>query len=393
MPDFQPSDRIAGFKPYFFVQLAQQIADLKKKGVDVIRLDMGSPDLMPTGDIIETLQDEVIKPDMHAYAPNGGSKIFREGVTTYYKRRFNVTLDPEKEVVGLIGSKEGLFALSQVMLNPGDVSLVSDPGYPVYSASGIIAGAEIVPVPLLEENDFLPDLDAIPVDKLNRARVIWVNYPNNPTGAIADDGFYKSLIQFAHTNHVLIAHDLAYADVTFDGYVAPSILQFDGAFEVAVEFNSLSKSYNMAGWRLGMAVGNRQVLNYLSTYKSQQDTSHFLPMLAAGARALTSDQSWLVGRNAIYQERRDIVIDALEKAGMKCHKPRAAIYVWVKVPGSRTSAEFSRQLLEDTGVSTTPGSVYGKYGEGYLRISLCIPAKQIHEAMSRFSDWYKKQEM
>lgn len=389
---YTPADRIAGFKPYIFVQIGQTISKLISDGVDVIRLDMGSPDLAPPDFIIDKLRSEVKRSDVHSYSPNGGTKEFREGVAAYYQKRFGVTLDPQNEVFTLIGSKEGLFALSQVLLNPGDVSLVPDPGYPVYSAGGSIAGAEIVRFPIIEKNSYLPDLNAIPKDKIKKAKVIWINYPNNPTGAIATQEFYPMLINFAHENNILIAHDAPYADVTFEGYKAPSILQYEGAKEVSVEFNSLSKLYNMAGWRLGMVLGNSQVLKFISTYKSQQDTSHFSPMMTAGQTALISDQSWIDQRNLIYQERRDIVVNSLLSYGMKVNNPRAAIYVWMKIPeGKLNSVDFSSKLLMETGVSTTPGSVYGDYGEGYVRISLCIPADRIKEAMRRFGDWIRKQ--
>lgn len=390
--NYMPSERIAGFKPYFFAQLGLKISELKTMGVDIIRLDMGSPDLPPDMKIIERLRHEVLKPDVHAYSPNGGTKVFKEAVATYYLNRFGVELDPDSEVFTLIGSKEGLFALSQVLLNPGDVSLVPDPGYPVYSASGLIAGAEIVALPLLESNQFLPDLEAIPPDKLKKAKIIWVNYPNNPTGATAPEGFYKKLIEFAHQHNLLIAHDAPYADISFDGYHAPSILQFDGAQEVTVEFNSLSKMYNMAGWRLGMAVGNAQVIKFLATYKSQQDTAHFTPIMTAGMTALTGDQDWIKERNMIYQERRDLVVRALIKAGIGVNNPKAAIYVWVKLPeNEKSSINYCTRLLEETGVSTTPGKVFGKHGEGYLRISLCTSTPRISEAMERITRWSRKQ--
>ena len=389
--NYVPSDRIAGFKPYFFVQLSQKITELKSMGVDIIRLDMGSPDMPPEGKIIEKLRQEVLRPDVHAYSPSGGTQEFKEAVGTYYLNRYGVELDPVSEVFTLIGSKEGLFALSQVLLNPGDVSLVPDPGYPVYSASGRIAGAEILSIPLLETNNFLPDLDAIPQDKLRKAKIIWVNYPNNPTGATATEVFYKKLINFAHQNNLLIAHDAPYADVTFDGYRAMSILQFDGAQEVTVEFNSLSKMYNMAGWRLGMAVGNAQVIKFLGTYKSQQDSSHFTPIMSAGMCALTSDQNWIKDRNLIYQERRDIIVSSLINAGIEVNNPKAAIYIWVKLPeNEKSSINFCTRLLEETGVSTTPGSVFGLFGEGYLRISLCTSTSRISEAMERFTQWSRK---
>jgi LL-diaminopimelate aminotransferase len=299
-----------------------------------------------------------------------------------------VEVDPDKETIALIGSKEGLFNLSQVLVNPGDTVLVPDPGYPVYSASGIIAGATVHPMPLLAENGFLPRFDEIPEAVARKAKILWLNYPNNPTGAIAPLEFYHQALDFARKYNILLAHDAPYADVCFDGYRAPSILEIPGAREVAVEFNSLSKTYNMAGWRLGMAVGNADVIKLLSTYKSQMDSSIFLPIQEAGIAALNGDQSWLVERNATYQDRRDIVVDALRKAGFSIEMPKAAIYVWAKLPGGNAdSMSFCSRLLEETGVSTTPGVVYGQYGEGYLRISLGTATDRIQEAVARVAKW------
>ena len=382
-----PADRIASIKPYFFASLNQKLLSLKEKGVDIIRIDMGSPDLPPAKFIIDVLIDDVLKNDKHGYTPNGGTSSYRYAVAEYYAKRFDVELDPYKEVLGLIGSKEGLFHLGQVILNPGDISLIPDPGYPVYQAASEIAGAEIYPVPLVQENNYLPDLDAIPKDIIQRAKLLWINYPNNPTGAVAPFTFYEKVVDFAKTNDILIAHDAPYTDICFDNYVAPSILQVKGASEVAIEFNSLSKTYNMAGWRLGMAVGNQQVIGYLNTYKSQMDSSHFLPILDAGVKALTSEQNWLIERNLIYKTRRDIVVKALRAAGLEVEIPTAAIYVWAKLPKGEDSLKFCDQLLEETGVSTTPGIVYGKYGEGYLRVSLGTSTERLIEAMDRFSRW------
>jgi LL-diaminopimelate aminotransferase len=386
----RPADRIASFKPYFFASLVQKINGLKASGMDVIRIDMGSPDLPPAGFIVDALEHSARQPNTHGYSPNGGTPAFREAIAKYYKTRFNVDLDPKTETLQLIGSKEGLFNLSEVLLNPGDVSLVPDPGYPVYSASGIIAGAEVVYLPLSRETGFLPDLDAIPEETARRAKILWLNYPNNPTGAIAPMQFLEKAVAFAQKHEIVLAHDAPYTDVCFDGYRAPSILQVPGAKEVAIEFNSLSKTYNMAGWRLGMAVGNAQVINYLHTFKSQVDSSQFQPILDAGIAALSGDQTWLEERNEIYQHRRDIVLNGLRSAGFTVETPPAAIYVWAQLPaGEKDSISFCNRLLEETGVSTTPGIVYGKHGEGYLRISLGTATHRIEEAMERIARWTK----
>ncbi len=388
---FQASARIASFKPYFFASLNLKLAELKSKNIDIIRIDMGSPDLPPADFIIDKLVESARRPDTHGYTPNGGSLPFREAIAKYYNRRFGVEINPQKEAITLLGSKEGLFNLSQVLINPGDIVLVPNPGYPVYSASGIIAGAQIYPMPLHRESGFLPDLNAIPQWILERSKIIWLNYPNNPTGAIAPFSFFEEVIEFARKHHILVAHDAPYADVCFDGYKAPSILEVPGAKEVAIEFNSLSKTYNMAGWRLGMAVGNADVIRYLHTYKSQMDSSHFEAVLQAGMDAMLGDQTWIEARNLIYQERRDIVLTGLRKAGFSVDTPPAAIYVWAQLPkGFNDSIEFCNRLLEETGVSTTPGVVYGECGEGYLRISLGSPTDRIQEAINRIVDWVQK---
>lgn len=392
VPSFiQPADRIASFQPYFFASLNQRIAALKARGVDVIRLDMGSPDLPPADFITDVLVNTARRADAHGYMPMGGTPEFRKACAEYYGRRFGVELDPAKEVLGLIGSKEGLFNLSQVLLNPGDVSIVPDPGYPVYSAGGIIAGSEIYTVPLLEENHYLPRLDLIPADIARRAKILWLNYPNNPTGAVAPLSFLAEAVDFARRNQILVAHDAPYVDVCFDGYTAPSILQVPGAADVAVEFNSLSKTYNMAGWRLGMVVGNPQVLGYLHTYKTQMDSAHAEPVFKAAVAALTGDQGWLNDRNLVYQQRRDLIVSSLREAGFGVEVPPAAIYVWARLPqGITDSTEFCARLLEQTGVSTTPGVVYGPSGEGYLRISLGIATDRVEEAMHRVVKWMGK---
>ncbi|BCY18460.1 MAG: aminotransferase class I/II-fold pyridoxal phosphate-dependent enzyme [Chloroflexi bacterium] len=387
----QPAHRIAGFKPYFFATLNQKINELKKKGVSIIRLDMGSPDLPPTDEIIDVMVKASRDPHQHGYSAIGGTPQFKQACADYYLKRFNVTLDPSKEILALVGSKEGIFNLSQVILNPGDISLVPDPGYPAYREGGKIAGAELYDVPLLAKNHFLPDLAAIPDDILEKAKILWLNYPNNPTGAVAPLSFFEKAVRFAHDHQILIAHDAPYTDICFGGYVAPSILEVDGAKDVAVEFNSLSKTYNMAGWRVGMAVGNSEVIRYLSIYKSQMDSSQFNPILAAGIHALTSDQEWIQDRNDIYLERRDIVVKGLAECGFDVEAPEAAIYVWAHLPqGISDSASFCSKLLEETGVSMTPGIVYGKHGEGFIRISLGTATNEVKEALDRVRAWMKK---
>ncbi|MBA4385653.1 MAG: LL-diaminopimelate aminotransferase [Anaerolinea sp.] len=383
-----PSDRISSFEPYFFASLGKKLASLKAAGMDIIRLDMGAPDLPPENFIIDALVNNARRSDTHSYTATGGSMEFKQAVADYYMDRFEVSLDPKTEIIGLIGSKEGIFNLSQVILNPGDVVLVPDPGYPVYSASGIIAGAEIYNVPLESKNGFLPDLNAIPADILKRAKLLWLNYPNNPTGAVASMAFFEQVVLFAREHRILIAHDAPYTDVCFDGYNAPSLMQIPGAREVAVEFNSLSKTYNMAGWRLGMAVGNADVIDYLFNYKSQMDSSTFAPIYSAGIAALTGDQYWIEGRNLTYKKRRDLIVNGLRQAGFTLETPKAAIYVWAALPdGEKDSVAYCAKMLEETGVSTTPGTVYGPHGEGYLRISLGTATDRVEQAMQRIVKW------
>lgn len=383
----QSATRLSSIKPYFFAGLSKRIQALAEQGKDIIRLDIGSPDMPPADFIIQTLTEAVRNPKAHGYTAYGGTPGYRKAVTHYYGQRFGVELDWRSQVVGLIGSKEGLFTIGQALLNPGDVALVTDPGYATYTASSEIAGAEVFPLPLLEENDFLPDLDAIPVEIVERAKILWMNYPNNPTGAVASRDFFAKVVEFAKKNGVVIAHDAPYVDISYDGFQAPSLLEVPGAFDVAVEFNSLSKTYNMAGWRLGMAVGNPDLVGYIEAYKSQVDTSHFEPILAGGIAALTGDQAWLVDRNAIYQQRRDATIAGLKAMGLNPLVPKAALYAWTRVPEGFDDYDFCARLLNEAGVSVSPGSVFGQFGKGYLRISFCTPQDRLDEAMARMVNW------
>jgi LL-diaminopimelate aminotransferase len=385
---FQPANRIAPFKPYYFASLNQKIAELKEQGMDIIRIDMGSPDMPPPDFIIQAMTNKAQQPDTHGYGPIGGPVEFRRAAAQYYAQRFGVALDPASQVLALIGSKEGLFHLSQVLINPGDIALVCDPGYPIYRSSVQIAGGSIYPMPLLRENAFLPDFERIPTEIAGKARLMWLNYPNNPTGAVAPKEFFEEAVAFSRRFGLIVAHDAPYTDVCFDGYIAPSILQVPGAEDVAVEFNSLAKTYNMAGWRLGMVCGNSEVIRYLHIYKSQVDSSQFTPLFAGGIAALTGDQSWLAQRNRIYQQRRDIILQTLRTCGFTVDTPPAAIYVWAHLPERfLDSFDFCNRMLTATGVSATPGDIYGEYGKRYIRISLGTATNRIEEAMQRLSHW------
>jgi LL-diaminopimelate aminotransferase len=386
----RPSDRIAPFKPYYFASLSQKIAELEKQGVDVIRIDMGSPDLPPPDFIIQAMFTSAQRADTHSYGPMGGPIEFRQAVAHYYRTRFGVDLDAARQVLGLIGSKEGLFHLSQVLINPGDIALIPDPGYPIYASSVKIAGGNIYKMPLLRENQFLPDFSSIPEDVAVKAKLLWLNYPSNPTGAVAPLQFFEQAIAFARKYEIVVANDAPYTEICFDDYKAPSLLQVPGALDIAVEFNSLAKTYNMAGWRLGMVCGNPDIIRYLHTYKSQVDSSSFTPLFAGGIAALTGSQTWLAERNLIYQARRDIILEALRTSGFTVDTPPAAIYVWACLPDKFKDAfVFCDRLLADTGVSITPGDIYGDYGKRYIRISLGTATERIVEAMQRLTRWMR----
>lgn len=389
--DISPANRVSEIKPYFFASLEKTLAELRKGGMDVVRLDIGSPDLPPQDFIVDALVEAVHRPDVHGYGPSGGSPALRRAIASYYLDRFDLELDVDTEILGLIGSKEGIFNLSQVLVNPGDLVLLPDPCYPVYPVGALIAQADTYDMPLLAENNFLPDLDAIPDEVADRAKLMWLNYPNNPTGAVAPYEFFEKAVAFARQHEIVIAHDAPYVDICFDHYKAPSILQVPGAKEVAVEFNSLSKTYNMAGWRVGMALGNPEIIRLLKVYKSQLDSSLFIPLMIAAETALLGDQSWLEDRNQVYQERRDAVVATLLDLGFTMEIPKASIYVWAKLPQPwEDSLDFCDKLLREAGVSITPGVVYGPSGAGYIRISLVTPIEQLSEALVRMRAWMEK---
>jgi LL-diaminopimelate aminotransferase len=375
--------RLLDLPPYPFARWSAEVSRVRLGGKDVIRLDIGNPDLPPHEAVIQTLCTSAADAGHHGYSDYRGLLSLRQATAAYYKRRFGVSLDPEKEVAPLIGSKEGIVNLALACLDPGDLVLVPDPGYAPYTMGAMLVGAEVATLPLLEVNGFLPDLDAVPDSLASRATMMWLNYPNNPTGAVADLGFLSEAVAFARRYGILLCYDAPYCDVTFDGYVAPSILQVEGASEVVVEFNSLSKTYNMAGWRMGMAVGNAEVLAALSQVKSNVDSGMFHPLQEAAIRALSVDDAWIAGRNEIYRERLQILVDGLASLGMPAELPRAGLYLWVPVPGGETAEECARRWLDGAGVAVAPGSFFGTAGSGYIRIAATAPTARIREAMDR----------
>ncbi len=380
------AERLNQTRPQFFAGLSEKIAALIASGHDIIRLDIGSPDLPPADHIIDALARSARRSDSHGYQAHTATPALRQAWAGMYRRLYGVELDPDREVVPLLGSKEGIFHLMQALVDPGDVVLVPDPGYLTYAQGALLSGGEPYALPLLPENHYLPDLDRIPVDVVRRSKILWLNYPNNPTAAIAPVSFFESAIEFARRNHILVCHDAAYSQVTFDGYTAPSILQLPGASQVAIEFNTLSKSHNMAGWRAGAAIGQAEALRALFTLKTHADSGHFLPILEAAAAAMNGDQDWLIDRNEIYRRRRDLALRCLQQAGIQAETPRASLYIWLQAPPGWTSGDFAAALLDRAYVSLTPGSVFGPHGEGYLRLSLTMPEDRIAAAMQRITE-------
>jgi LL-diaminopimelate aminotransferase len=381
------ADRVESLPPYVFARLGRQIRDLVAAGRDIVRLDIGSPDLPPPDFIVEAVYRSAQDPDHHGYAGFYGTPELRRAMAGYYMRRFGVVLDPEKQVVPLIGSKEGIFNIALAFVNPGETVLIPDPGYPTYTLGTLLAGGVPYRFPLVPENGFLPDLGAIPADVARSSKILWLNYPNNPTGAVAPIEFLERAVGFARRYELLLCHDNPYCDVTFGDYVAPSLLQVPGAMDVSLEFNSLSKTYNMAGWRVGMAVGNRTAADALARIKTNIDSGIFRAIQDAAVLALTGDQEWLQDRNEIYRQRRDVVLAGLREAGLEAECPVASLYVWARIPDGTDSATFAQRLLQEAGISVTPGTAFGPGGEGYVRISLGMSTERIREAMGRLKQF------
>ena len=379
----RPAERLQRIPPYLFAQLEQKIADKKAAGVDVISLGIGDPDMPTPPNVVEAMDRAVRDPSTHTYPSNRGRPEFREAVTSFYRGRFGVELDPETQVMPAIGGKECIFNINFAFLDEGDVALAADPGYPPYTGGPLIADAQPVLMPLVPELGFVPDLSAIPADKLDRARLMFLNYPNNPTGAVVPDGFFAEAIAFCREHDILLVHDNAYSELTFDGYVAPSFLAEAGAMDAGVEVFSLSKAYNMTGWRCGAIVGNAEAIAHYWKLKTNVDSGLFEAVQVAGAEALNASQAPVREMAEIYSHRRDLVIGALREIGIDIEPPKGTIYVWAPVPSGHTSASFAEEVLEQAGVVVSPGSSYGPNGEGFFRISLTVPDERLTEAVER----------
>jgi LL-diaminopimelate aminotransferase len=378
--------RMHNIPPYLFADLDRKRAALRATGVDVINLSIGDPDLPTPTHIIAALTDAARNPATHTYPPYQGTADLRRAIVGWYARRFGVSLDPDRETLVLIGSKEGLAHIPWVFVNPGDVALVSDPGYPVYATATIMAEGEPYPVPLRRDQGWLPDLGAIPDAVARRAKVFFLNYPNNPTAATADLSFFNDVADFARRHGILIVHDNTYSEIAYQGYRPPSFLQARGAMEVGIELHSLSKTYCMTGWRLGFAVGNADAVGALGTLKTNIDSGQFAAIQAAGVAALTGPQEPVRERVAVWEARRNAVVKGLREAGLDVPMPRATFYLWIPVPAGYTSVTFAAHLLEHAGVAVAPGVGYGKRGADYIRVSLTAPDDRFAEAIQRIRD-------
>ncbi|AUW93316.1 MAG: LL-diaminopimelate aminotransferase [Sulfobacillus thermotolerans] len=383
----QWASRMQQIPPYLFLELDNLVAQERAKGRDIISLGIGDPDQPTIPVAVEALKHAVDNPQTHRYPNYLGSPEFRQAIADWYNQRFQVQLDPHNEVVGLIGSKEGIAHLIWAMAEPGDIVLVPDPAYPVYHTQTILAGAKPYPLPLTAQNHFLPDLRAIPEDIWARAKMLWLNYPNNPTGAVAPYDFYQEAVDLCRTHDVLLCSDGAYLEMGFDGYKAPSVLEIPGAKDVAIEFYSLSKPFNMTGWRIAAAVGNSSAVAALGTLKSNLDSGPFTAVQDAAIAALQSDpRAFFADMNALYQERRDIAIRALHAMGIAAATPAATFYLWFPAPFGMTAAEATTYFIQEAGVLLTPGEAYGAHGQGWLRISLTIDTPRLREGMERMAE-------
>ncbi|MQB00932.1 MAG: aminotransferase class I/II-fold pyridoxal phosphate-dependent enzyme [Actinobacteria bacterium] len=375
--------RIEKLPPYLFAEIDRKVAEAKGRGADIISFGVGDPDLPTPQHVVEALIEAARDAGTHRYPSYTGMPEFRKAIADWYGRRFEVRLDPDTQVQPLVGSKEGIFHLPVAFVDPGDVALVPDPGYPVYETGTILAGGEAHLLPLREQNDFLPDLGSIPRDVLERSKVLWVNYPSNPTSATADLDFFVEAVAFCRRYNLLLAHDAAYTEITYDGYVAPSALEVDGAEKCVVEFHSLSKTYNMTGWRIGWVAGAPAAVEAIKRLKTNIDSGIFDAVQRAGIAALEGPEGPLRDTVGIYQRRRDLLCDALKSMGIVVEPPKGSIYVWVPVPVGHTSESFTTFLLDEVDIVVAPGNGYGPTGEGFVRFSLTLPDDRLEEGVER----------
>ena len=381
------SNRLSQLAPYPFVEISRIIAEKRAAGADVVTFGIGDPDLPTPQPIIDRLLSASQDPPNHRYPETDGLPEMRRAVAHWYRQRFGVALNPDTEVLPLIGAKEGIGHAAFAYLDPGDLALVPDPAYPVYAVGTMFAGAASYAMPLLEQNGWLPDLDAIPADVARRAKVMWLNYPNNPTSAVASPEDLAAALRYCRDHDIALLHDAAYSEVGYDGYRAASLLQLDGAKDLGLEFHSLSKTYNMTGWRMGMAVGNADLIKALFQIKANLDSGIPQAIQEMSMQALTGPQDCIDDNIAIYQRRRDRVLQALTRMGLNVATPRASLYIWAPVPPGYTSAAFAARLLADIDIVVTPGSSYGQHGEGYIRLSLTTPDERVETGCQRLENW------
>lgn len=381
-----PSKRLEAMPPYMFAELERKVSEMRERGVDVISLGIGDPDMPTFSPVVEAMKEAVGENSNQKYPTNRGRVEFRRAMADFYAERFGVEIDSEDGVMPAIGAKEAIYNLCFAFLDPGDVALASDPGYPVYTGGPVLAGAEPVSLPLLPERGFAPDLDRVPEEVAARARLMFLNFPNNPTGAVAPDGFFEEAVDFARRNEILVIHDNAYSETTFDGYVAPSFLATPGAMDVGLEVFSLSKGYNMTGWRVGAVLGSPEALATYWRLKTNVDSGLFEAIQMAAVTALGECGSEVGRMNAIYASRRDLVVDTLASIGVEVESPKGTIYVWAPVPEGESSVSFAEKVLDQANVIVSPGSMYGESGEGWFRISLTTPDERLEEALLRMRE-------
>lgn len=379
--------RIEKLQPYLFVEINRKIAEKKAKGEDIISFAIGDPDLPTPPHVIERLCREAHDPVNHRYPESAGLPELHKAIAAWYQKRFNVSVDPETEVLPLIGSKEGIGHIAFCLIDAGDTALVPDPGYPVYAVGTQLAGGKPYYMALKEKNGFLPDLNTIQTHILEKTKLMWINYPNNPTGAVAGLDFFNSVVEFAAKHDIIVCHDNPYSEVTFDDYEPVSLLQANGAKDIGVEFNTFSKSYNMTGWRIGMVVGNAKIVGALRTLKSNLDSGIPQAIQYAAIEALNGPQDCIAEHNSIYQRRRDLIVEVLNNIGLEVSVPKAGLYIWAKVPEGYNSVDLTTDLLDQVGVAVTPGTGYGRNGEGYVRLSISIPDASLVKGLSKLSGW------